>query len=99
MTKARDSSIKDDDAKDAGATKAPATPNVDLKQLLAKSHLILEREVKQLTILSATALLDRDASLALVNYVKLLKELIKDEDKLLDDLSDEELEQIMKDRK
>lgn len=92
-------SVKDDDSPTAVAKTATAVPQIDLKQLLAKTHMILEREVKQLTIQSATALLDRDASLALVNYVKLLKELIKDEDKLLDDLNDEELEKIMKEHK
>lgn len=95
MTKSRQV-ITEDDIDKAGATKAPVPTPIDLKMLLSKTHRILEREIAQLNLDSATGLLDRDASLALVNYVKLLKELIKDENSLVENMTDAELEQAIK---
>lgn len=91
---------------EAEASKASASDeeaqkhsDVDLKELLGKTRTILQREIKNLMSLSSKGLLDRDSSYSLVNYIKLLKDLIKDEKALLDDMTDEELELILKDKK
>lgn len=89
------------EAKNASALAAEAqkTSGVDLKHELDRTRTVLQREISQLMIESAGGLLCKDSSAALVNYIKLLKDLIKDENQLIDDMSDEELEQILKDRK
>lgn len=72
---------------------------VDLKDLLDKTRTLLYREISQLMIESSGGLLCKDSSQALVNYIKLLKDLIKDENELVDNLSDEELDKIIRERK
>lgn len=77
-----------------------ASSDIELKELMDKCKLLLFREIKNLLTESALgASLSKDSSQALVNYVKLLKELIKDEKDLFDGMSDEELETILKSRK
>jgi hypothetical protein len=89
-------------AAEAAKPKKAETPNasdIDLKDLLGKTRVILWREISELMQESAGKLLSKDSSQALVNYIKLLKDLIKDENELIDTMSDEDLEKIMKGNK
>lgn len=69
---------------------------IDLKELLDKCRLILQREIRNISSESMDGRLSRDASMSLVNYIKVLKELIQEENELFDNLSDEELEKLLK---
>lgn len=97
MTKSHDDSPSD--AATAGTEAKTASVPVDLRKEMAKLHAALQKQVKFLLASSSEGLLNRDDSASLVNYIKVLQGLIKDENELLDDMSDEELEQIMKDKK
>lgn len=83
----------------ASAEQALKTSGVDLKHELDRTRTVLQREISQLMMESAGGLLCKDSSAALVSYIKLLKDLIKDENALIDNMSDDELDQIIKDRK
>lgn len=78
-------------------TSPPVTPDlptadIDLDDLQDKVRLILYREIKNLTMASATGLLTREESQSLVNYAKLVSELKKTEETILKTLTDEDLE-------
>lgn len=75
------------------------TSGIDLKVLLDKTRTILYREINQLMQESSNSLLSKDSSNSLVNYIKLLKDLIKEENDLFDDMTDEELKAIVKGQK
>lgn len=81
------------------AASEPPSSGVDLKDLLGKTRTILWREINNLLQESTDKLLTKDSSQALVNYIKLLKELIKEEDSVFDDMSEEELESLLKKKK
>lgn len=81
------------------ATAAQQSSGVDLKHELDRMRTIIQREVSQLMIESSSGLLSKDSSASLVNYIKVVTGLIKDENELVDAMTDEELETILKDRK
>jgi hypothetical protein len=100
MSKSRQPNTEDEQQNEAtGLTKSPVATPVDLKAVLTGSHYILQSEIKRLAIESAKGLLSKDSSAALVNYVKVLTSLIKEEESLADNLTDEELEDIVQGRK
>lgn len=68
---------------------------LSIDDMLEDSILILSREIKNLRQESSLGLLSRDSSNALTGYIKLLKELKREEKELLDNLSDEELEKLV----
>jgi hypothetical protein len=78
------------------ASSSPPSSGVDLKDLLGKTRTILYREIQNLMEESTGALLSKDSSQALVNYIKLLKDLVKEEDAIFDDMTDEQLEALLK---
>lgn len=71
----------------------------DIATLLNKTILILNREIKHLMGESAHGKLNTGSARDLVNYTKLLSELHKEEKELMDNLTDEDLRDIMESRK
>ncbi len=55
---------------------------------------VLARETASLLMLSHKQKLTKDESVALTNYLKLIKDLKKEEDAGMENLSDEELEKL-----
>lgn len=83
---------------EAAKNAVPPTPppsGVDLKDLLDKSGIILFREIENLMFESKLGLLSKDSSAMLVNYIKVLKELHKEEKATLEAMSDTELEKLL----
>lgn len=72
---------------------------VNLDRLQRQLENVLSREALHLLRASFTQKLDRDSSNSACNYLKLIKELRKDESKDLESLSDEELEKLQKNAK
>lgn len=71
---------------------------IDLKELLDKCRLILQREIRNLSSESTEGRLSKDASQSLVNYIKLLQDLIKKENELFDSMTDEQIKDLIKDK-
>lgn len=76
--------------------KEPIASDISLDDLLSKQLLILYRETQRLLMESSSGILLEEHQRALVNYIKLTKELKKDENELLDKMSDEDLERLAK---
>ncbi len=72
--------------------------DMDITTLLGKTTNILVREIRNLMAESLTGKLSPNSSRDLVNYVKLLKELYDAEKDILEDLSSDELKEILKKR-
>jgi len=85
-------SIEDKPLKEPDFSQATTT----LDELIDKSREILRREILNLMIKSSSGSLDRDASMSLVSYVKLLGELKEKETEELRNLSEEHLEKLSK---
>lgn len=77
----------------------PPSSGIDLKDLLSKTKTILWREVQGLMQESTGSLLSKDSSQALINYIKVLQQLIKEENDLFDNLTEEQLESLLKSKK
>lgn len=67
---------------------------VDLDKIQHYFLVVLKREATRLLDQSFEAKLSEESSKALVNYLKLLKDLKESEEKELESLSDEELEKL-----
>lgn len=67
---------------------------VNLQRAEKKLLNILDRQINKLLTISVSGLFSKDESLALVNYVKLLKQIQKDDNQDLDKMTDEELEKL-----
>lgn len=83
------------DKKEGGPPLDVPAAEISLDDLLDKTRLILYREIRNLLIESTPGLLSKDSSQALVSYIKLLKDLKKAEEETAEDLTDEELEQLV----
>ncbi len=70
--------------------------NVNLTRSEKKLLNILDRQINMLLAVSNHDLFNKDQSLALVNYVKLLKQIQKDSTEDIDKLTDEQLEKLSK---
>lgn len=68
---------------------------VNLQRAEKKLLNILDRQINKLLTISVSNLFSKDESAALVNYVKLLKQIQKDDSLDLDQLTDEQLEKIV----
>ena len=75
------------------------TVEVDLKDLLDRTKQILYRQIKQLSDISNKEILSKQNSDALVNYIKILQQLVKEEKEYLEKLSDAELTKLLDERK
>lgn len=73
--------------------------DVDIGELQDKSRLILQREIKNLSVESSSGKLAPNSARDLVNYVKLLADLAKMEKDALDGKTTEELEALLAKRK
>lgn len=89
-----DAMKKEEEAVKQTASESPS--NVDLKDLLEKSKLGLHREVTNLVRATASGLLSKDQSQALINYTSLLTKLVKEEDDDLKNLSEDQLKELLK---
>lgn len=74
----------------------PVVTDIRLDDIHERQLLILHREVKRLTELSATSLLSKDEGIAFERCVKILREFKKEERDALDALSDEKLDRLDK---
>lgn len=72
----------------------PVITDISLDDIHERQLLILHREVKRLTELSAAALLSKDEGIAFERCVKILREFKKEEREHLDALPDEELDEL-----
>lgn len=98
----KDKVIEEFKAKEAEAAKAASAPpqdplvkDISLDDLLGKHLLLLYRETRSLLQESARGeKLSRESAQCLRDNLKLLLELKENEKKLLEDLSDEELEKM-----
>lgn len=70
--------------------------DINLEDLLGKTRVILYREIRNLMVESASGLLSKDSSQSLISYVKLLKDIHKEDKHEAESLSIEELEKIAK---
>jgi len=70
--------------------------NVDLVKLNKRLLNVLSRDVVHLLEASYKGKLDRDDQQALTNYLKLMKDLQKQEEDALENMSDEELAKLAK---
>lgn len=73
--------------------------SVNLERLQRQLENVVGREAVHLLKLSHEGKLDKDSATAACNYLKLIKDLRKEESKNLEDLSDEELEKLQKNGK
>lgn len=73
----------------------PRLKKVNVDEVHKKLLNILQREAHHLFTMSVVTKLDKDESQSLVNYLKLLNQLKKDDTIDLDKLTDEELEKIV----
>lgn len=76
-----------------------STTDIDVTYLLGQTLEILRREIKNLMMQSMEGKLPYNSGRDLVNYVKLLSDIQSKEKDLLDGLSEEEMEKLLKDRK
>lgn len=72
----------------------PVVTDISLDDIHERQLLILHREVKRLTELSASDLLSKDQGIAFERCVKILREFKKEEREHLDSLPDEDLDNI-----
>lgn len=72
----------------------PSRHDIAIDDLAEDSLLILYREIKHMLMESSGGPLSKESSQSLVNYVKLLNELKKQEKEALASLSDEQLEKL-----
>ncbi len=77
----------------------PLLSEISVQRLIDESLLILYREVHNLKLLSVKGKLDAAAARDLRDHTKLLFELKEREDASLKNLSDEQLEAILEERK
>lgn len=77
-------------------TAAASLSDVDLKSLLELSLLGIHREVTNIVRATAEGILDKDHSDALIKYTTLLTKLVKEENELLDKLSEDQLTTLVK---
>ncbi len=75
------------------------TLDVDTEVLKFKLLEVLRRETSHLLTESSEGRLDRDRSVALVNYIKLMNQLEEKEAEKLSELTDEELERAKREVK
>lgn len=80
----------------AAPYKDPAIADISIDDLLGKSLLILYRETRHLLGSSKEKKLSKDDAACVRDNIKLLQELKKREQEVLDELSDEELEEVSK---
>lgn len=78
----------------AAPYKDPAIADISIDDLLGKSLLILYRETRHLLGSSKDNKLSKDDAACVRDNIKLLQELKKREQEVLDELSDEELEEV-----
>jgi hypothetical protein len=79
--------------------KTPLISDISIQRLIDDSLMILYREVRNLSILSAKGKLDANSARDLRDHLKLLFELKDREAESLKGMSDEQIEQILSDRK
>lgn len=72
----------------------PVITDISLDDIHERQLLILHREVKRLTELSAQELLNKDQGVAFERCVKILREFKKEEREHLDALDDADLEKL-----
>lgn len=84
------------EAAEQAAASEPPSADIDLKGLLDKTRLGLYREITNLVRATADGPLNKDQSQALINYTNLLTKLVKEEDELFANLTDEQLEAALK---
>ena len=70
------------------------TRKVDMEYLEKRAKTVLDREINHLLDLSYNGKLDKEAASSLVNYLKAIKDLKKEEEESLNNLSDEQLAKI-----
>lgn len=86
--------IVEDEAKRAFVPATIPPGGIDLRSVLERAKGIVFRQISVLETESSQGILCKDSSIALINYIKQIKDLIKDENELLDSMSDEELKKL-----
>lgn len=70
--------------------------NIDIDKLEKQAKTVLAREIERLMDLSHDKAMEREDTIALQGYFKIIKDLKKDEADQLDSMSDDELERLSK---
>lgn len=71
-------------------------PDDEIRELLKHSVKLLWNEINHISNLSKKGKLDLNNSRDLINYVKLFREMKKDEDEFIAELTDKELDDLLK---
>lgn len=87
------------EAAELAAVNLKTSEDTDIASLLDSTLEILRREVRHLLMDSAGGKLSKDSSTALVNYVKLLKELHENEKDIVESMTEEELKELQSEKK
>ena len=78
------------------ATEQLLSSDTDAETLLAKAYYILQREIANMMVESASGKLNKDSARDLVAYVKLLSDIKLDQEELLNNLTTDQLNEVVK---